>query len=202
MARYIGPTVKKSRRLGVDLGHKQNAQKVAKRITVPPGQHGRRGQRRQSEYGHQLAEKQKVRFAYGVLERQLSRYMGEAQRNPTATGVEFLRLLERRLDNVIYRLGFAPTRAMARQLVSHGHVRVNNKKLDRPSYRVQVGDIMTLSPAALEIPDVKKKLVDESYAPPSWMQKKAAAGTISRLPEKDDLESTVDAQLIVEYYSR
>lgn len=202
MARYTGPTIKKSRRLGVDLGHKQNAQKVAKRIVVPPGQHGRRGQRRQSEYGQQLAEKQKVRFAYGVLERQLARYMEEAQRDPTATGTEFLRLLERRLDNVMYRLGFAPTRAMARQLISHGHVRVNNKKLDRPSYRVVVGDILTLSPVALEIPDVKKKIAEESYVPPSWMQKKAAAGTISRLPEKEDMESTIDAQLIVEFYSR
>lgn len=202
MARYTGPTIKKSRRVGQDLGHKQNLQKVARRITVLPGQHGRRGTRRQSEYGQQLMEKQKVRLIYGVMERQLRRYMSEAQRNPQATGAELLRILERRLDNVIYRLGFAPTRAMARQLVTHGHIRVNDQKVDVPSYRVAVGEVITLSPKTHEIPDVRNKLMDKEYQIPGWMQKKAVAGKIRRLPERSDIDTGVDEQLVVEFYSR
>lgn len=202
MARYIGPTVKLSRRFNQDLGHKQNAQKVARRITVSPGHQGRRKMRRSSEYGQQLTEKQKLKFTYGVLENQLRRYMVEAQRNPQATGTELLRLLERRLDNVIYRLGFAPTRAMARQLVTHGHVRVNEKTVDVPSYRVSVDEVVTLIPKAAEIIGVKAMIANKEYNPPSWMQRKAVAGKIRRLPERADIETTVDEQLIVEFYSR
>ena len=202
MARYIGPIVKKSRRFGQDLGHKQNLQKVARRISVLPGQHGRRGARRSSDYGLQLAEKQKLQFVYGILEKQLRRYVKEAQRNPQATGAELLRLIERRLDNVVFRLGFSPTRAMARQLVSHGHVSVNTRKVDIPSYRVTTGDIVTLSKHALEIPDVRGKIQDKEYQIPGWMQKKAAAGKISRLPERTEIEVPVEEQLVVEFYSR
>lgn len=202
MARYIGPKIKKSRRLGQDLGHKQNLQKVARRLSVIPGQHGRHGAKRQSEYGQQLAEKQKVQFVYGILEHQLRRYVQQAQRTPQATGIELLRLLERRLDNVVYRIGFAPTRALARQLATHGHVLVNQKKVRVPSYRISIGDIITLSSRALEIPDVKTRIADKEYEAPKWMQKTAAAGKISRLPERADIDTTVDEQLLVEFYSR
>lgn len=202
MARYIGPTIKLSRRFNQDLGHKQNAQKVARRITVSPGRYGRRKMRRSSEYGQQLTEKQKLQFTYGVLENQLRRYMVEAERNPQATGIELLRLLERRLDNVIYRLGFAPTRAMARQLVTHGHVRVNDKAVDVPSYRVSVDEVVTLIPKAAEIIGVKAMIANKEYNPPPWMQRKAVAGKIRRLPERAEIETSVDEQLIVEFYSR
>lgn len=202
MARYTGPKMKRSRRLGVDLGQKQNLQKVARRLSVPPGQHGRRGARRQSEYGQQLTEKQKVQFSYGIQERQLRRYVTEAQRTPQATGIELLRLLERRLDNVVFRLGLAPTRALARQLATHGHIFVNQQKIRIPSYRVRIGDIITLSPKALEIPDVKARIANKEIEIPKWMQKTAAAGKISRLPERADIDSAVDEQLLVEFYSR
>lgn len=202
MARYTGPKLKKSRRLGVDLGHKQNQQKVARRLSVIPGQHGRRGMRRQSEYGQQLAEKQKIQYAYGIQERQLRRYVTEAQRTPQATGIELLRLLERRLDNVVYRLGFAPTRGFARQLVNHGHVFVSQRRISIPSYRVAEGDIITLSPKALGIPDVKARIASKEYEIPKWMQKTGAAGKVSRLPEREQIDTMADEQLLVEFYSR
>lgn len=202
MARYRGPRIRMSRRFGQDLGLTQNQQKVARRIQVPPGQHGRRGRRRTSDYGRQLLEKQKIRFTYGVFERQLRRYMERAQRNRSATGTEFLRLLERRLDNVLYRLGFVPTRSMARQLVTHGHVLVNNKTVTIPSYETSVGDILSMTQKTYEIPDVKKTIERAEYQPPAWMQKTGGAGTIRRAPEREDIDPLVDEQLVVEFYSR
>lgn len=202
MARYTGPRVRIARRFGQDLGLTQNQQKVARRIQVPPGQHGRRGRRRMSDYGRQLQEKQKIRFTYGVFERQLHQYMERAQRNPTATGTEFLRLLERRLDNVLYRLGFVPTRTMARQLVTHGHVIVNNRTVTIPSYGTTVGDIIRLREESYEIPDVKKTMGRVEYQVPAWMQKEGGAGTIRRMPERQDIDLSIDEQLVVEFYSR
>lgn len=202
MARYIGPKIKKSRRVGQDLGHKQNLQKVARRLSIPPGQHGRRGAKRQSDYGQQLTEKQKIQMGYGVGEHQLRRYMKKAQRTPQATGVELLCLLERRLDNAVYRFGLAPTRALARQLVSHGHVSVNQERVRVPSYQINVGDIITLSSKAMEIPDVKARMIDKEHGLPGWMQKGGGAGKISRLPERSDIDTIVDEQLLVEFYSR
>lgn len=204
MGRYTGPKLRQSRRVGIDLGHKQNAQKTAKRLNIVPGQHGQRFRRgkRASEYGIQLLEKQKVRFMYGVSERQLRRYVVLAQQNPQATGEELLNILERRLDNVIFRLGLAPTRNMSRQLIVHGHALVNNRKIDRPSSQVSVGDIITLAPTAQKIPDIVRCIANKEHKPPSWMQKKAIAGKISQLPTRKDIEDQIDEQLIVEYYSR
>lgn len=204
MARNLSPSIKKSRRFGQDLGHKQNSQKVARRLTIPPGQHGqkkRRG-RKTSEFGQQLAEKQKVKFIYGILEKQFAKYVKIAKLNPQATGEELLRLLERRLDNVIFRLNLAATRAMARQLVAHGHILVNNKKVSIPSYQVKVGDVVMLSPTAANIPDIIKKSQDKDVEIPKWMQKKAFAGKIHQLPSIADIDSSVNDQLIVEFYSR
>lgn len=202
MSRYIGPKLRLARRLGQDLGHKQNIQKVAKRLSVLPGQHGRHGAKRLSEFGVQLREKQKARFAYGISETQLKGYFAEALRNKSATGEELLRLLERRLDNVVYRLGLAPTRPFARQLVTHGHVKVGGKKVDIPSYRIKVEDVVSLSDKAVNIPDVKTKIADKDYAVPAWMQKTSGVGKIKRLPERTEIDMAVDEQLIVEYYSR
>lgn len=204
MARNIQPKIRLSRRFGQDLGHKQNSQKVARRLTIPPGQHGqkkRRG-RRASEYDEQLTEKQKVKLIYGILEKQFVKYVNTAKLNPQATGEELFRLLERRLDNVIFRLNFAPTRAMARQLVSHGHIFVNNRKITVPSYQVRVDDLITVDQKAANIPDVNKKLEEKGAQIPKWMQKKALAGKIHRLPGISDIDSGINDQLIVEFYSR
>src|SRR5262245_20869377 len=141
MARYTGPKHKLQRRLGEDLGLKTNAVKVAKRIGIKPGQHGHKGRSKVSDYGVQLKEKQKVRYIFGITEKQLRKIFDQASKNPTATGAALLSLLERRLDNVVYRAGWATTRAAARQLVAHGHIRINNQKMSAPSYTVQVDDV-------------------------------------------------------------
>ena len=201
MARETGPKNKIARRFAVDLGLKTNATKLQRRLNIPPGQHGRKGTRKKSNFGIQLLEKQKTRYIYGILEKQFRRYMEKAQRNPAATGVEFLRLLELRLDNTLYRLGMAPTRAAARQLVSHGHVTVNNKKVDIPSYEVSVGDIIALSAKAIKIPAIASML-EQKLNVPSWLERKANVGKISSLPDREHVDAQIDENLIVEYYSR
>jgi small subunit ribosomal protein S4 len=201
MARETGPKNKIARRFAVDLGLKTNAAKLQRRLNIPPGQHGRKGTRKKSNFGVQLLEKQKTRYIYGILEKQFRRYMEKAQRNPAATGVEFLRLLELRLDNALYRLGMAPTRAAARQLVSHGHVTVNSKKVDIPSYEVSVGDVIALSAKAIKIPAIASMLEQKTNVP-SWLERKANAGKISSLPQREDVDAQIDENLIVEYYSR
>jgi len=202
MARYTGPKNKLARKVGEDLGLKTNALKVARRLMIRPGQHGHRGRRKVSDYGLQLQEKQKVKYIYGILEKQLSRLYKEASKNPTATGSALLGLLERRLDNVIYRAGWAPTRFSARQLVSHGHVRVNGKKMNIPSYCVKVDDVVNLKDKAMKIPYVAELLKDESITAPEWIKRKGAVAKITSLPVRDDVVERIDEQLVVEYYSR
>ncbi|MBT3249713.1 MAG: 30S ribosomal protein S4 [Candidatus Pacebacteria bacterium] len=202
MARYTGPKNKLARKVGEDLGLKTNALKVARRLMIRPGQHGHRGRRKVSDYGLQLQEKQKVKYIYGILEKQLSRLYKEASKNPTATGSALLGLLERRLDNVVYRAGWAPTRFSARQLVSHGHVQVNGKKMSIPSYRVKVEDVVNLKDKAMKIPYVSDLLKDESVTTPEWIKRKGAAAKIASLPVRDDVIERIDEQLVVEYYSR
>lgn len=202
MARYTGPKNKLSRRTGFDLGHKTNPAKLSRRLNIPPGQHGRKGTKKLSDYGIQLREKQKVKWTYGVLEKQFRRYFDKATHSSAATGTELLRLLEIRLDNVVYRLGLAPTRAAARQLIVHGHARVNQKKVDRPSYSVKPGDTITLTAKALKIPHVALLLDQKNLLIPKWLEKKAAIGQISRLPEREDLGENINENLIVEFYSR
>lgn len=201
MARYTGPRNKLARKIGEDLGLKSNALKVARRILIRPGQHGAKGRKKLSDFGIQLQEKQKVKYIYGVLEKQLRRLYGDASKNPTATGAALLSLLERRFDNVVYRLGWANTRAGARQLVSHGHILVNGKRMDVPSYRVQVEDILTLTDKASKIPAVAEAIKAEA-AVPAWLQVKAGVAKVIRLPERADITETIEEQLIVEYYSR
>lgn len=196
MGRIIRPKNKLARAIGEDLGLKVKSDKVAKRLNVPPGQHGPRGKRKASGYATQLKEKQKVRFMYGLMERQLRRYVMEALKARGETGSMLLRELERRLDNVVYRLGLAPTRAAARQLTSHGHVRVNNRKVTAPSYRVAVNDIISFSSRAPIIP------VMTGMNPPSWLKRKAAVGKIARLPQREDILEVITEQLVVEFYSR
>jgi small subunit ribosomal protein S4 len=202
MARYIGPKNKLARRAGEDLALKTTTPKLARRLNIPPGQHGRKGARKLSEYGVQLREKQKVKWIYGVLEKQFRRYLDQATKNPSETGAELLKLLERRLDNVLYRLALAPTRAAARQLITHGHVKVNDKKLDRPSYHVKVGDTITISSKAAKIPSVAETIEAGKTGIPKWLEKKAIVGRVAAYPEREDIDADIKENLIIEYYSR
>ncbi len=202
MSRYTQPKIKLMRKIGQDLGLKSNPLKTAKRLNILPGFHGRKGRRKLSDFGTQLLEKQKVRILYGVMEKQLRRYFTAAAKNPTATGSALLSLLESRLDNVVYRLGFAPTRAAARQLITHGHVKVNNIKTSTPSYSLSQGDTIALSGRAVKIPYIADLLKAKNQGLPSWLEKKAAVGRVNRLPERDDVTDDINEQLIVEFYSR
>lgn len=184
--------------MGVTLGLKS---KPSKRIEIPPGQHGRKRRKKISSYGEHLLEKQKLRWTYGVSENQLKRYFKEATKAKVSTGERLLQLLEQRLDNAVYRLGFTPTLAAARQLATHGHVLVNEKKVDIPSYRVKPGEIITLTPKALDIPTVKESLEGEKEVP-KWLEKKGAVGKIAALPARDQIPLDINEQLIIEFYSR
>lgn len=201
MARYTGPKNKLARKIGEDLGLKSNPLKVSRRLMIKPGQHGHKGSRKLSDFGVQLKEKQKLKFIYGVLEKQLHSLYVKATSDPTATGAGLLSLLERRLDNVVYRLGWAPTRAAARQLVGHGHVRINNQKMNVPSYRVQVKDVVSLTDKGMKVPVVADLLKTERDVP-AWLQRKQAVASVARLPERADISETIEEQLVVEYYSR
>jgi small subunit ribosomal protein S4 len=200
VARYTGPMVKLSRREGVALTDK--CQKYLDRRPYPPGEHGR-GRIRQSEYLLQLREKQKTRRFYGVLEKQFRRYYQKASRQPGITGENLLRMLEQRLDNVVYRLGFAATRRQARQLVTHGHFRVNGTKVNIPSYQVKPNDVITVKPGSGAEPIIRAatELV-ASVAP--WLQADydALNGKVLKVPERSEIDTPVSEQLIVEYYSK
>lgn len=202
MARYTGPKNKLARKIGEELGLKTNLLKVSRRLTISPGQHGHKGKRKLSNFGVQLKEKQKVKYIYGILEKQLRKLYEEASKNPTATGAALLSLLERRLDNVVYRAGWAPTRAAARQMVAHNHVQVNGKRMSIPSYQVKVSDVISLRDKATKIPVVAELLSEGSNAVPAWLEVKGAASKVTRLPEREDIREAIEEQLIVEYYSR
>lgn len=202
MARYTGPKNKLARKVGEDLGLKTNALKVARRLMVKPGQHGHRNRRRKSDYGTQLQEKQKIKYIYGILENKLQRAYKKASRNPTATGSAMLSILERRLDNVVYRAGWAPTRASARQHVTHNHLRVNGEKMNVPSYEVKVGDVISLTDQATSIPLISELLAESEAATVDWLKRKGPVVKVERLPERDDIPEKINEQLVVEYYSR
>lgn len=199
MARYTGPKHRISRREGVNLTGTTSAT-LQRRLNVPPGGIGRR--RRMSEYGLRLRAKQRVKRQYGVLERQFRRYVEEARRMAGPTGENLLQLLERRLDNVVYRLGFARTRPMARQLVSHGHVLVNEKKLNIPSAQVRPGDVVKLGPKALQIPVVQEELESGRTVVPPWLAREDGVGRVVGLPRREDVEPDIREDLVIEFYSR
>ena len=201
MARYTGPITKKSRRLGTDL---VGNDKAFERRAYPPGQHGR-GRIKESEYLLQLKEKQKARFAYGVLEKQFRRYYEEAVRKPGKTGEVLLQILESRLDNVVYRAGFASTRRQARQLVVHGHFLVNGKKVNIPSYRVTAYDIIDVKPKSLNLdPFVIARETHHERVVPAWLTVRPNRMRIlvHQLPTRDQITVDVQEQLIVELYSK
>ena len=202
MARYTGPTTKISRRYGVELF---GISKAFTRRPFPPGQHGARaGRKKKSDYGVMLAEKQKLRYMYGVLEGQFRRYYHEASRRRGVTGDILLQLLEQRLDNVVYRLNFANTRAAARQMVSHGHVRVNGKKVNIPSYHCKPGDVVSVA-AKARSQALANRFVDltTDATTPEWLEVDTAKLTakVLRVPTVEEIAPVVNVQLIVEFYS-
>ena len=201
MARYIGPKQRLQRQIGEDLGLKTNALKTARRLANRPGQHGAKGRRKLSNFGIQLKEKQKLKYIYGVLEKQLRATYEEASKNPAATGTAMLSFLERRMDNVVYRLGWAPTRAAARQLVNHSHFTINGKKMNIPSYQVKVGDVITMKAKTAKVPVVAASMKAEA-AVPAWLEAKNGAAKVAKLPDRADITEKIDEQLIVEYYNR
>lgn len=200
MARYTGPKRKLSRREGLALFAK-DAKYLEKNGAIPPGQHGLGRRRRISEYGTQLREKQKAKRIFGLLEKQFKRYVDEAGKVKGATGLALLQTLERRLDNVVYRLNFAKSRSGARQLVSHGHIKVDDKKVNIPSYQVNIDQTIEISDNMRDNTQVKKSL-EEGSTLPEWLDRKATIGKVLRIPNREEMEQSIDEQLIVEYYSR
>ncbi len=206
MARYLGPTCKLSRREGTDLFLKSGVRALDTKCKTEtaPGQHGQR-RTRLSDYGVQLREKQKVRRTYGVLETQFSNYYKEAARQRGATGENLLRLLESRLDNVVYRMGFGATRAEARQLVAHSAILVNGRKLNIPSYQVKAGDVISVrerSKSQLRIQSAMTLAAQRGTA--EWIEVDAnkLEGTFKRVPDRADLSPEINENLIVELYSK
>jgi small subunit ribosomal protein S4 len=198
MAKGRQPRHKVSRRFGLDV-YGTGGAALQRRLGTLPG--GRSRARRRSEYARQLEEKQKAKAIYGVAEGQFRRYFAEAQRQPGVVGHTLLQLLERRLDNVVYRLGFARTRPMARQLVSHGHVRVDGRRVTIPSYRVQPGETISLDQTAAQMPTVVEELNAGRPVPP-WLAREGTTGRVLRLPAREEIDTPVDEAQIVAFYSR
>jgi len=207
VARYIGPKAKLSRREGTDLFLKSARRSLESKCKLDskPGQHGRTSGARTSDYGNQLREKQKVKRMYGVLERQFRRYFAEADRRKGNTGETLLQLLESRLDNVVYRLGFASTRAEARQLVSHKAIVVNGHVVNIPSYAVRVGDVVSVREKAKKQVRIAEALsLAEQSGFPMWVSvdAKKMEGSLKTLPDRSEYNQEVNESLIVELYSR
>jgi small subunit ribosomal protein S4 len=211
MAKYTGPACKLCRREGEKLflkGERCFTPKCAiEKRAYPPGEHGRFSGRpnRQSDYSRQLRGKQKAKRIYGVLERQFRRYFREAQKRKGLTGLNLLQILETRLDNVVYRLGFADSRNHARQLVNHGHFMVNNRRNDVPSTLLKLGDTIEVREESKQRTYFKTlKQAEETRTPPAWVESNLnnLSGRVIRLPERAEIDGNLNEQLIVEYYSR
>lgn len=202
MSRFTGPRLKIMRALGLDLPGL--SRKSMESRPTPPGQHGAKAtRRRKSDFGVKLQEKQKLRFNYGLTERQLRRLMIDARRGKAPTGETLLQLLERRLDNVAFRAGFAPTIAAARQLVSHRHLLLNGRSVNIPSMRLRAGDSITLKASSLQLPLVVETLKDLPLTRPEWLSwdEQQRTATIAHLPAAEDVPFPVDVQQVVEYYA-
>ena len=204
MARYTGPKVKISRRLGVNVFENDKGSRALNKRPYPPGEHGRSRRRQPSEYLLQLQEKQKAKYIYGVLERQFSNLFKEAARQKGVTGENMLRMLEQRLDNVVFRAGWASTRPQARQFVGHGMVDVNGKRVDIPSYRVRVGDVISLRTKARQMIVIRHNLDTLDRLKPAWLYvgDEGFAVTVAELPTRAQIDVPVREQLIVELYSK
>jgi small subunit ribosomal protein S4 len=201
MSRFTGPRLKIMRALGTDLPGL--SRKTIENRPNPPGQHGGRMRRKKSDFGVKLMEKQKLRFNYGLTETQLRRLMIDARRGNAPTGETLLQLLERRLDNVVFRAGFAPTITAARQLVNHGHFLLNGKPVDIPSIRVRINDVVAIKPKSKNIPLVTETLKDIPLTRPEWLawDDQESTARISHMPSPEDVPFPVDVQQVVEYYA-
>ena len=204
MARYTGPKVKISRRLGVNIFENDKGSKALNKRPYPPGEHGRSRRRQPSEYLLQLQEKQKAKYIYGVLERQFSNLYKEASRQKGVTGENLLRMLEQRLDNIVFRAGWASTRPQARQFVSHGMVNVNGKRVDIPSYRVRKGDVISLRDKSRQMIVIRHNMDTLDRLKPAWIEVGAEGFevTVNELPVREQIDVPVREQLIVELYSK
>lgn len=207
MAKYTQAKCRLCRREGAKLflkGERCYSPKcpVERRGGVPPGQHGQKRQKRVSDYGRQLREKQKTKRMYGVLEKQFRNYYEKAAKERKTAGERLLQILESRLDNVVFRTGLTPSRSVARQLITHGHVLVDGKKVDIASYSVKPGQTVSLKAKGLKLPAVKKSLEDKDKTIPGWVKRKAAVGKMERLPKREEIDVDIDESLIVEFYSR
>lgn len=201
MARYTGPKHKQARRVGVNI-HDKTSASLMRRLNMPPGVHaGKKGRRRASEYGTQLREKQKAKAIYGLLEKQFKQLVQSVTEQTGDTEELLLSALERRLDNIVYRLGLAKSRMMARQIVVHGHVLLNNKKMTIPSVTVKEGDVIALDEKMQKNPDVVK-LLSEKTEIIAFLEKKGPTGKLKRMPKPDDVTMPFSTRQIIEYYSR
>lgn len=207
LMRYTGPKNRVSRREGVDLGLKTPGSKgharLLRKLNIKPGQHGSRSRRKTSERGKQLREKQKMRYLFGLTENQLKNYFKKAVGMKGNTALFLGQFLEKRLDNTVYRLGFAPTRAAARQLVHHGHIKVNDKNVDVPSYQVKAGDVISfVNEKSIKIPYVEAVLSNKNIIIPQWLERKGAIGKFVKEPVIEEIEKQIDMRNVIEYYSR
>ena len=201
MARYTGPKCKACRRARTQLC--QSKRCATERRPYPPGEHGR-GRMRESDYQIQLREKQKLRTMYGVLEKQFRRYYEEAARRPGITGENILQMLEQRLDNVVWRSGLAATRPQARQLVNHGHFKVNGRKVDIPSYQVRPGDIISIKDRSKDLIVIQHSVDTQDRMVPDWLVVNSDDRqiTVNDRPRRDQIDTDINEQLIVELYSK
>ncbi|MBI2051543.1 30S ribosomal protein S4 [Candidatus Roizmanbacteria bacterium] len=205
--RYTGPKNKLARREGADLGLKTPGSKshasLLRRLNVLPGQHGIRKRRKLTERSRQLREKQKLRFLFGITESQLKKYFKRAVKMKGNTGDNLCQLLEKRLDNVVYRLGFAPTRTAARQLVGHQHVAVNGKTINIPSYKVSVKQQVAFAKEkTMKIPQVESILANKTIIIPTWLERKGAIGILKAEPTSEEVEKQINLRPVIEFYSR
>ncbi|KKQ38331.1 MAG: 30S ribosomal protein S4 [Candidatus Roizmanbacteria bacterium GW2011_GWA2_37_7] len=205
--RYTGPKNKIARRQATDLGLKTAGSKshasLLKKMNIRPGQHGTRYRRKESEHARQLIEKQKLRYLFGLTESQLKKYFTIASRKKGNTAIYLGELLERRLDNILYRLGFTPTRAAARQLVTHGHIAVNDKKINIPSYLMKNNEkISFLTKKTKEIPYIQIFCETSDVIVPVWLEAKKDSGLLTQTPDNTLIQQQVNLRLVIEFYSR
>ncbi len=200
MARYRGPKHKLARREGINILGKASAS-LERRLNVIPGSHGKRNRRKSSEYGIQLREKQKLKRIYGLLEKQFRKYVETASKTRGNTEGALIELLETRLDNVVYRLGLSKSRIQARQFVSHGHVLINGKKVNIPSYKIKIGEKVTLSQELLKNDDLKG-YIEARGDLPEYVKAEGVEGELLRAPKAEEIANPVDYQLVIEFYSR
>lgn len=205
--RYTGPKNRLARQQMIDLGLKTPGSKsharLLKKLNVTPGQHGLRTRRKFSEHAYQLKEKQKLKIMFGLSESQLKKYFQIAVSKKGNTALFLSKLLEKRLDNLVFRLGFAPTRAAARQLVNHGHFMLNSKKNSIPSCQVKINDLITFSDdQTAKIPYIEQNLANKDLLLPGWLEKKGLTGKLTLEPTAEEIEKQINLRLVIEFYSR